>query len=245
MLLLAGCYDSRFEEPNADNAGPPPNTTLTELRSLHTGTTVAIEGDIVTSGVVTTSDRDENFYRTLCIEHNGAGIEVMAGIDHLHNDYPIGSRVVVRLKGLSVGISYGVLQAGCSPAPGSGFATDYIGGTKAALAAHLIRSGDAPARIEPVVRRIDSLTPVMCGTLVRIDALRYTPEDLAPGSWAGYKRFTDAAGRELFTYVRNYAGFAENEVPAGIVSLTGVLQRDDKGDGRYILKLRDERDCIY
>lgn len=61
-----------------------------------------------------------------------------------------------------------------------------------------------------------------------------------------YKRFTDAGGAEIYTYVRNYAGFAGEEVPAGkSCSLTGILQYDDAGKGRYLLKLRDENDCMY
>ena len=35
-------------------------------------------------------------------------------------------------------------------------------------------------------------------------------------------------------------------VPAGkSCSLTGILQYDDAGKGRYLLKLRNENDCMY
>ena len=57
--------------------------------------------------------------------------------------------------------------------------------------------------------------------------------------------FTDADGNAVYTYVRPYARFADAEVPAGTVSLTGILQYDAAGDGRYILKLRDENDCTH
>ena len=40
----------------------------------------------------------------------------MAGIDHLHNDFPPGSRVTLRLKGLALGESRGILQVGRKPA---------------------------------------------------------------------------------------------------------------------------------
>lgn len=93
---------------------------------------------------------------------------------------------------------------------------------------------------EPALRTIGGLEPRMCGTLVRIEGLRYEPEELTPSQWAGYKRFTDAEGREIRTYVRTYADFAEGEVPVGAVALTGILQLDGQ---KYILKLRDENDC--
>ena len=110
----------------------------------------------------------------------------------------------------------------------------------------LVRSGEALAAPSPAPLAIPALTESRCGTLVRIDGVRYTPEDLSAATWAGYKRFTDAGGAEIYTYVRNYAEFAGEEVPAGkSCSLTGILQYDDAGKGRYLLKIRDENDCMY
>ena len=166
----------------------------------------------------------------------------MAGIDHLHNDFPDGCRVTLRLKGLTVAESRGVLQVGRPPAAGSGYATDYIG-SQPALAAVLVRSGESLNTPAPALRRIPELTPALCGTLIRIDGLRYMPEDLSASTWSGYKRFADSDGNIVYTYVRPYARFADADVPAGTVSLTGILQYDAAGDGRYILKPRDESDC--
>lgn len=192
-LLAAGCYDSRFGERGDDATPEPVTATIRQLREKFAGTTFPVTGDIVVSGRVTTSDYDENFYRTFCIEEDGAGIEVMAGIDHLHNDFPEGCQVTLRLRGLALGESHGVLQAGRMPAAGSGFATDYIG-SKAALDAAVTRNGEALEPIAPTLLSPGELTPERCGTLVRIGALSYTPEDLTPGTWAGYKRFTDDTG---------------------------------------------------
>lgn len=241
-LLAAGCYDSRFGERGDDATPEPVTATIRQLREKFAGTTFPVTGDIVVSGRVTTSDYDENFYRTFCIEEDGAGIEVMAGIDHLHNDFPEGCQVTLRLRGLALGESHGVLQAGRMPAAGSGFATDYIG-SKAALDAAVTRNGEALKPIVPTLLSPGELTPERCGTLVRIEALSYTPEDLTPGTWAGYKRFTDDVGAAVYTYVRSYARFADDEVPVGRCTLTGILQYDATGEGRYILKLRDENDC--
>lgn len=138
--------------------------------------------------------------------------------------------------------SRGVLQIGRPPAVGSGYATDYIG-SQPALAAVLARNGENLHSPTPALRRISELTPALCGTLVRLDGLRYTPEDLSASTWSGYKRFTDSDDNTVYTYVRTYARFADTDVPVGTVSLTGILQYDAAGDGRYILKLRDESDC--
>ena len=223
-LLLTGCYDSRFGEPDDDGEGKPATETIAALRDRYAGTPFTVTGDIVVTGRVASCDRAENFYRTLCICDAEAGLEVMAGIDHLHNGFPIGSRVTLSLRGLAIAESRGVLQA---------------------LGSVLVRSGEALAAPSPAPLAIPALTESRCGTLVRIDGVRYTPEDLSAATWAGYKRFTDADGNAVYTYVRRYARFADAEVPAGTVSLTGILQYDAAGDGRYILKLRDENDCTH
>ena len=125
LLSAGGCYDSHFSEAAGGAAAGEGNTPLSELRARYTGRPTLVEEDIRVVGYVTTSDRAGNFYRTLCIEQAGAALEVMVGLDHLHNDYPPGNRLMVRLRGLTLGLQYGVLQAGTRAEPGSGYATGY------------------------------------------------------------------------------------------------------------------------
>ena len=110
-LLLSGCYDSSFGERHEETTPPPATTTIGELRARFEGTTVAVETETTVCGRVTTCDRSANFYRTLCIESDGAGLEIMAGLDHLHNDYPEGCLLTVRLQGWALGESRGVLHS--------------------------------------------------------------------------------------------------------------------------------------
>ena len=237
--LLAGCYDSSFgERPRTDEPALP-TTTIHELRTRFEGATLVVESAVTVRGRVTTSDRSENFYRSFCIEADGAALEIMAGLDRLHNDYPEGSTVTVQLQGWALGESRGVLQLGRKPAAGSGYPTDYIA-SQPALDRTVVRSDEPLQPLAPTLRTLDELTPAMCGTLIRIEGVHYAPEDLVAGSWAGYCRFADDAGAEIHTYVRSYARFAADDVPAGRCALTGILQRDGE---RYLLKLRDETDC--
>ena len=243
-VLLAGCHDRSFGERLCDAAPEATTLTLSQLCAAFEGATTEITSDIVVGGRVTTSDEAENFYRTFCIEEEGAAIEIMAGVDHLHNDFPKGTYVTLRLKGYALGRHYGVLQMGRKPAPGSSYTTDYIASSRAALDKALTRTSLAVAVPQPTPRTIAELTPAVCGTLVRIDGVRYAPEGLAEGTtWAGYKRFVDDTGAAIHTYVRAYARFAGEEVPLGRCMLQGILQLDGGSSGRYILKLRDENDC--
>lgn len=240
LLLPCGCYDSSFGEPEERTAPEAQTTTVTELAALFTGGSVVVTGDIVVSGTVTTSDRAGNFYRSLCIGDRTAGLEFMAGLDHLHNDYPAGCRVTLRLRGLAIGRHYGVLQVGRPPEAGSGYPTAYLG-SPAAVGASLSRDGEACVEPVPLPCTAAGLVPGLCGALVRIEGLHYAPEGVVQGSWAGYKRFCDAEGAVVYSYVRTGADFADEEVPAGECALTGILQYD--APNRFIIKLRDANDC--
>ena len=238
--VLAGCYDSSFGERPETREPEAATTTLGELHRHFEGGTVVIESAMTVTGRVTTSDRNENFYRSLCIEADGAALEIMAGLDHLHNDYPEGCTVTVHLQGWALGKSRGVLQLGRKPSADSGYPTDYIA-SRPALDRTIVRSDEHLRPLVPTLRTIGELTPAMCGTLVRIEGLHYAPEELSERCWAGYNRFTDEKGSDIYTYVRIYARFADAEVPAGRCALTGILQYDGS---RYLLKLRDENDCL-
>ncbi len=237
--VLAGCYDSSFGERAETREPEAATTSLGELRRHFEGKTVVVESAMTATGRVTTSDRSENFYRTLCIEADGAALEIMAGLDHLHNDYPEGCTVTVHLQGWALGESRGVLQLGRKPAADSGYPTDYIA-SRPALDRTLVRSDEPLQPLAPTIRTLGELTPAMCGTLVRIEGLHYDPEELSERCWASYNRFTDDEERTIRTYVRSYARFADSEVPVGRCTLTGILQHDGN---RYLLKLRDENDC--
>ena len=107
------------------------------------------------------------------------------------------------------------------------------------------RAGRRAAKpwLRPPCRCHSALTESRCAAR-HIDGVRYTPEDLSAATWAGYKRFTDADRRRLHLRPPIRPFRRAEEVPAGTVSLTGILSTTPAaGDGRYILKLRDENDC--
>ena len=84
-----------------------------------------------------------------------------------------------------------------------------------------------------------------CGSAQGDDAQSEDPTVILVGVSPDYPPYEslDSDGNIVYTYVRPYARFADADVPAGTVSLTGILQYDAAGDGRYILKPRDESDC--
>ena len=217
-------------------------TTLATLQALQTDRVVTIDEDLVVAGRVTTSDAKGNFYRSLLIEEGGSALEVMVALDRLHNDYPLGAKVYVRLQGLSLGRRLGVLQAGHKADPASGFEIDYIP-SKAAAQKHLTRSASPLAELLPKSLTLGELSPKLCGLRIRLEALHHVPESPDESPFlAGYHRYEDAEGHAIYLYVRDYADFALQPLPATISSVTGTLQYDARGEGRYLIKPNDAHD---
>lgn len=236
--LPTACYDSRFPMPGPPHDPPAATTTLAHLRTVYAGTPFTVTGEVVVRGVVTTDDRAGNFYRSFCIEDDGAALEVMAGEERLYLDYPAGSRVTVRLRGLTLGESRGVLQAGTAALPGSGYPTGYIA-SRPALDAVLFRDDGTPAPVRATPQTPGRLSPALCGTLVRIEGLRYAPDRPGPSSWGEGPELKTAQEEAVRIFVRRYADFADEAIPSGWLAVTGILQKDGNG---YLLKPRSRQD---
>ena len=255
-VLLCGCYNST-RLPGSENSDLKPNMSLAELRNLWRGKTVAIDEPVVVGGYVTSSDVAGNFYQTFTISDGERAAEIMAGMRDLHNSYPLGCYLCVKLKGCAIGVERGVLQIGLMPASYSNYAVDYFY-SRAVMDQHLERSGEV-ADVEALPLDVASLDESMCGLLVRIEGVQLVVEAKEPSeedgettgpepaTWSGYRAFTDAAGCQVFTYTSDYANYAAEEVPTAMCSITGILQRGKvsgvSGDS-FILKMRSKDDCV-
>lgn len=242
--ILCGCYDT-FETPGNENKVPSTNLTLSELAAKYSGEPFVVESDIIVGGWVTSSDKSGNFYRSFTIEEHDAGVEIKAGIYDLWHIYPLGHKIIVNLKGLALTKDRGIIQIGRKAKAYEGYEVVDIG-SKVALDKHLYRTSEH-LDIQPIVTTTESLSEDMCGRLVRIKNLTFSPEpeNVEELTWLGEKRFVDSDGGFIWTYTRSYANFAQEMLPTSEVSLTGILQLTSAGTSteRYTLKLRSEEDC--
>lgn len=245
-MVVAGCTKGYDPEPPVARSAPAPTLTLATLHKLCENGPTLIEEELVVAGTVTTSDREGNFYRTLCIEEGAFGLEILVGGESLYSRYPVGCKLHLRLKGLAVGRSRGVLQVGLAAPAYSFQELDYLA-AQPLIDEHLFRVGLGD---EPPARRcsISELTPAQCGTLVLVAGLRHLPLDEVAeegSSLEGYHRFVDHAGEVLHLYVSPYARFGAEPLPTREVVLRGILQYVTSGDyAGYILKPRDEGDIF-
>ena len=216
-LLAAGCGYDDFGEPHpADETAPLPNMSVATLRERCAVGPVAFSGSgVVLSGYVTTSDRADNFYRTLMLEDNSGAVEVCAGLYDLHNDYPVGCRLTLSADGLTAALDDGLLRIGLR----GGSATEPV----------------APME-SPAIARLCLDTP--SDTTWAVPAA--VSADGTPRS--ALLKFRCGAD-SVYVYTSGYASFAGERVPHGPVSVTGILLPGKVGGRRvYELKMRDLND---
>ena len=240
--LLAGCYD-KFNTPlvhdkTIDNA----TISIGSLTSLYRDESITINSDMVIVGRVTSSDRSGNFRYSFMVEDSTGAVEIMARVSDLHNTYPAGALLSISLKGLAMGESMSVKQIGMPAAEYSYYPTEYIP-SLVELDKRIKRTFDGKV-IEPRKCDIASLDKSLCGRLIRIDDLHAVEE--GDHIWGGDDIFIDSQGHRIAIYVRDYANFSGEPIPANTISAVGILQygRTTTNEELFIIKIRDEEDCI-
>lgn len=232
-----------------------PTTTIEHLRTRIVGSGgVVLRDSITVSGCVISSDADDNFYRTFIVDDGTGAVELMAGLYGLDRLYPLGTRVMLHLRGCYADYGYGVLQVGRKAEAYESYGVDYLGSREA-----LDRVVERGSEVEAIVaehRFISELSEADLGRLVHIRSLHLVDsssidtllgDTLDDAVWRGYALFKSDNGDSIAVYTRNYATFAGHPIPRGELSISGILQWG-KYDGRrecYQLKMRYEQDCIY
>ncbi len=239
LLCVFGAGCKHFDEPAWPESMPDaPNIAIADLHEMVAGRTVVVEQNIVIGGYVTSSDEASNFYRTLTIEDSTGGAEIMVGLYDIHNIFPKDYYLTINLNGCAVGEHYGVMQVGVPAADYSYYSTDYFS-SRVVVDKHIKRF-DKHRNISPQPLSVSELSLSACGRLVNVANLTSVGE----GVWSGYAIFADKDGRSVAIYTSEYATYAQKPLPAGRVSITGVLQYGKvEGEECFIIKMRDEKDC--
>ena len=166
------------------------NTTIAQLCAMYNGKPVEIRKNVIISGVVVTDDQPGNFYKSLYIQDETAGIELKIGKNGLYNDYRPGQTLFVRCSGLTLGqYGYksgnyggnGMLSLGyCDPS--GTYETSYIENSLI-IDDHILKGavGEMPAPVEMTEAQLPSKTDSQVnnkylGRLVTLKGLKYANE---------------------------------------------------------------------
>jgi hypothetical protein len=115
VSIIAAC-NKKFDEPDTTFVDPnlPITMTLKELKALlpTAGTVVEITQDKTISGIVVADDKSGNFYKSISIQDATGGVSLRLDGTNLYNNYPVGRRIYINIKGLCLGEYGGMVQLG-------------------------------------------------------------------------------------------------------------------------------------
>ncbi|MBO4232457.1 MAG: hypothetical protein J5862_04395 [Bacteroidales bacterium] len=197
--------------------------TIKELLAYDTSDSLP---DWTITGVVVSNDEHGNFYKTLVIQDESAGLSINMGNSSLSTHYPIGQRVFVKCNGLALGKSYGAQIVGI------GTSSDVDAIPASAEFKYIFRHEVPEAEPRPFL--ITNTTPedsikAHLNQLVEIQDAKFNSEDVGKFIATGEKAYTsydiDVNPCHLALNTSKYVDetIAKATVPDGTGSIRGVL----------------------
>ena len=183
-VFLAGCeefqpvftgkYPAYKPEKIYTDADFKKITSISEVKDMYKANgskPYKVKKNCMIKGRVTTSDQAGNFYKSLYIQDEPAGIEVKIGKNGLYNEYKVGQWIYVDCADLTVGDYNGMINIGYEDPTGK-YETAYLEHSYL-IDAHIYK-GEYGDPVEPVViKEADLRKKENLGRLVTIEGLKY------------------------------------------------------------------------
>lgn len=235
------------------------NMTLEELFAMvdATGEILTFEEEKIIEGYVVSSDSTGNFFKTVSIQNSLTnpthGIQVEMDRTNLFNNFPLGSKIKVNLKGLNAGYDRGMLKVGETYVDGGGNVR--VGRmAEFKIDNHVVRSCDMIENPIPV--EFDNLSQVFASgvfnTLITIHNVQFADSQLglnyAETNQTVDRILEDEQGNTIKLRNSNFASFADEQLPEGSGSITVVLSAYSSGSitpSTYQLYIRDTNDVNF
>jgi hypothetical protein len=239
--LFTACQ-KEFDAPPPENNQPDieRNTLIADLKALYKGVPLRLETDIIIEGVVIADDRSGNFYKSLVIQDQTAGILMLLDVIGLYNQYPIGRKVYIKCKDLYLGEYNGLIQLGGGENNGS--LTRLM---EPLLGQHLIK-GPLNTSVNAIPLSITDVSQAYQNMLVSFSEVEFESpsQTYADALNRISKNITiqDCNGTKLIVRSSGYAQFADAITPVNNGRITGVLGffRSD-----FQLAIRDTTDVEF
>lgn len=239
---LSSCIKDNFDVPPSGGKDPNivVNCTIDMLKQLYTGSSYYINQDLVISAIVTADDKSGNFYKQIIIQDSTGGIALKLEGSSIFNDYPIGRRIFVKLKGLYLVQYKGVYQIAGNIAPDGSF-----DGIPTALYDKFVLKGTYFHTVLPKVKTIAQLTADDQSTLIELDHVEFQTADAGQPFADGFNKQSvgrmvkGCSGGSVEMYNSGYALFANHLTPTGNGKLLAIYSLYNT-TGQLLL--RDESD---
>lgn len=247
LLSFASCIKKDFDAP-PDQRGYDPKLTVTTTIADLTAMDVRkeITEDLVISGIVVADDRSGNLYKQVIIEDSTGGIALLLDANSLYNNYPVGRKVYVKLKGLYLENYNDIPQLGYTPDNTGG-----ISNIPSALLDKYVIKANYP---NPVIPKVVTLKDIaytdyrLINRLVTIEGVEFDSLNIYkkyadPAPVSGTSRtVVDCEHNTIILRTSGYANFQPYLTPAGHGSITGIYT-SYKGTPQLVI--RDTSDVRF
>lgn len=239
VLFLGSCVQEDFDVPDIviPYVDFSSNMSIADLKASYGGTIDSIGEDTIIEGIVIANDESGNFYKTIVIQDNTAGIEVKIDRYDMYTEFKVGQRVFIKCRGLYLGDYGGLTQLGYIYSGDIGRIPDIM------VDDHIFRDSLPEAAPTPTLLTIPTLSPTYSSMLIRIDSVHFVEvgQPFAESTGTTNRTVEDESGNQLLIRTSNYASFAADDVPTGMGSIVGVLSIYN---GDYQFYLRDLNDLV-
>jgi Family of unknown function (DUF5689)/Domain of unknown function (DUF5017) len=234
VLTITSCIKNFDAPPGPGEVNIVANTSINALKTYHTipGTYDEITEDVIISGVITANDKSGNFYKQLFIQDTSGAMQILVDAYSLYASYPVGRKVYVKCKGLTLSDSYGNMVLGIKAIINGSPSMEGI--PAAMVTKHLIGS-TLNNPVEPLTITASDLGTTMnnryINALVKLENYEFVTGDTGKiySDTSSYKSTTNrlistGCGSTLTLTVRTsgYANFAGVKLPSGNGSLTAI-----------------------
>ncbi len=246
--VMGACIRGDSEIPTICEKQQTANITMQEVKNLFSGNPVQIQEEWIVEGYVISSDRDENIFGSLYIQDKlqnpSTGFQIKTDVFSSYLFYPVGRKILIRLKGLYLGKNHGGYTLGGAFKV---FDKTSVGRLPALNTfQHLSVSCE---EINPIIPRdisINDLTDTLINTRIRLNNVELIPEEMGTTFAETAKEklltLTDCKGSEVKIVNSGYSSFREDVFPKDHGSVTGVLLKDNK---TYYLVINEAKDVNF
>lgn len=216
---------------------PSQKVSIAYLKSLFKGYAHQINEDIYIEGLIVSSDRCRNFYKTVVIEDMTGAIEVKIDMQDVFTLYKSGLTIRVRCNSLVLADYGGLIQLGAKP---SGAMTVVENIAPELITSFLSVTSAMEQKIVPHTVTIPSLSVSMLSRPVAFESVQFVEQEIRLPWCDSYvdtdRHMVNRQGDTLIVRTRGDATFADRLLPGGSGRIEGILSYFNRS---YQLKVVD------
>ncbi|KIA89977.1 DUF5689 domain-containing protein [Kaistella jeonii] len=263
-LFLTGCvHDDKYDAPNLDGyqcQDLVATLTIAQVKALHGSARYDFPdtSTAIMEGYVSSTDETGNIYKTIYIQdapvNPTQGFTISVDAVSTYTKFPQGSKIYIKLAGLSLGTYGSLVQLGVRDAKSdaAGLPDGVSRIPEKLLPSRMFRSCTIRENIVPKVLKISEFNSNnnILGALIQVNDVEFTKNSLcanyAPDGFTVDRQIGEGWSTAANNYtgtatVRNsgFASFANQLVPAGNGAFIGVFSKFNSTFQLYINKAAD------